>query len=84
MEEEQIGLRQDLDETQAANTAAEEELVETQVHVHFLLGTYTSAPLCVCVCVCVRVCVCVCEPIAVQQLVSRDSGLVHNESRISF
>lgn len=48
MEEEQIGLRQDLEEAQIASTAVEEDLVDTQVHV-----TYTVQGLISTMCACV-------------------------------
>ena len=48
MEEEQIGLRQDLEEAQTASTAVEEDLVDTQVHV-----TYTVQGLISTMCACV-------------------------------
>ena len=35
MEEEQIGLRQDLEDVQTTNTAVEEELVDTQVSLFY-------------------------------------------------
>lgn len=34
MDEEQLGLRQELEEVQNTSTAVEEELVDTQVHTH--------------------------------------------------
>ena len=34
MDEEQLGLRQELEEVQNTSTAVEEELVDTQVYMH--------------------------------------------------
>ena len=36
MDEEQLGLRQELEEVQNTSTAVEEELVDTQVQGHYI------------------------------------------------